>query len=130
MNRFLLYLAMRATDVQGTFLVVSFISLFIVVATIIIAGLFNTFGENRVKYILKYGIPILIITSLLAAFTPTTSDIAVVYTLPKVVNSEQLKEIPKKFLDLADKKLEDEINKIKIIKEKEVTVQIKEKKEE
>lgn len=43
----------------------------------------------------------------LAIFTPTTKEAAAIYLIPKIANNEKVKEIPSKFLSLADEWLEE-----------------------
>lgn len=48
-----------------------------------------------------------IIGGLLLTFIPTTKELVAIYTIPKVVNNEQVQAIPEKLLELANLKLDD-----------------------
>ena len=51
------------------------------------------------------------ITTFLAIIVPTTKQAAVIYCLPKIVNNEQVQEIPDKLLELSNTWLDETIEK-------------------
>lgn len=61
---------------------------------------------HKTYYILS--VPIIgLFFLLLACFIPSTKTIAAMYVLPKIVNNEQIQQIPSKLLDLSNEWLEE-----------------------
>ena len=61
------------------------------------------------------------VTLFLFTAVPTTTQMAVVYCLPKIVNNEQVQKIPNKVLDLANNWLDDTIKKTAETVDKTIT---------
>ena len=51
-----------------------------------------------------------VIASAVRMFTPTQKEMAAIYLLPKIVNNEQVRELPSNVLTLMNKKLEEWID--------------------
>lgn len=62
-------------------------------------------------------LPLLIIVIGLKLFLPSTTQMAAIIVVPKVVNNEKVQQIPEKILDLANQKLDSLIKPINKIKE-------------
>lgn len=63
--------------------------------------------KKPVGRILMVVLPIFIISRIIVSLVPTTKQMAIIYVVPKVVNSEMVQEIPKKLLDLSKEWLEE-----------------------
>ena len=76
-----------------------------------IPGAIDEWGE-RAKKKLKIGIAIGVVFCLVVSFLPTTKEVCAIYLIPKVANSEKIKGIGGKGLDLMEAKLSEWINDI------------------
>jgi len=68
--------------------------------------------EEKDKFFAKFFykklyISVFVICILLTTFLPSTQEFAVIYLLPKIVNNEQIQQIPNKALDILNKKLDE-----------------------
>lgn len=57
--------------------------------------------------------PIVAISLLFAVFVPNTKQAVAIWVTPKIVNNEQVQEIPQKGLKVLDKKLESYLDELK-----------------
>jgi len=64
---------------------------------------------NSILPYLKYVIICFIIFLILNIFTPSSKTIATMYLFPKIVNNEQVQEIPGKALDMLNLKMDEYI---------------------
>lgn len=53
-----------------------------------------------------YLLPIFLVTSLIGVFLPTTNQMALLYVIPKLSNSDFMKKIPSKLTILVDKEID------------------------
>jgi len=81
----------------------------------IIGGIENS--ENTKKAAKKCGI-IAVITAIIGTFVPTSKEMAAIYLIPKIVNNEQVKDVPSKGMEILNLKLDGWIDDMKGIKGK------------
>jgi len=63
--------------------------------------------RKRIAEIFKcYLLPIFFITSLIGVFLPNTNQMAMIYVIPKLSNSDFMKKMPSKLERLADKEVD------------------------
>ena len=54
---------------------------------------------------LKIALPIILVTSILLAATPSTKEMAAIYLIPKIVNNEQVQQLPNNALEFLNSEL-------------------------
>ena len=96
-------------------------SLFIIGVVILLIGLFfyvviladSSYDWEDIKkwFFLQLSLGVLFL--LLSVAIPSKEDFALIYVLPKIVNNEKVQQIPEKFLDVANKKLDEMLDKKK-----------------
>ncbi len=112
MSTALLYLILKADDIRGLL-----IGITILFAVAIATNFFNfvVFNDTPKQYdemwpitkkIFFYLIPSFFIFLVLAVICPTTKQAAVLYALPKIVNSETIQQESRELYDLAKQGLE------------------------
>ena len=121
MNWFALYLFLKLDSLGTLFTIITVASTIAFLAYVVAYALWgeDTYGEDKKKSIerrdifyakhwhKKTVISILFIFLFLAVFTPTTKQFAVLYLLPKIVNSTEVQQIPNKALGILSKKLDE-----------------------
>jgi len=64
----------------------------------------------------RYCPPLAVIFILLAVFVPNTKQACTIYVVPKIINNEQVQQIPDKLLELGNKQLDEWIEEFKDVK--------------
>lgn len=65
------------------------------------------FWKNTLLKMLKYCLPISIVTLLLAVYLPSTKEAAIIYVLPKIINNSGIQAIPDKIINLSNEWLDE-----------------------
>lgn len=98
---------------MGSFLM--FFGILGVILIPIVWGMVKYIGEINFKFPsgwLYVSIAGVVVGGLLSTFIPSTKEIVAIYAIPKVVNNEQVQQIPEKLLEYANLKLDDLIQSV------------------
>jgi hypothetical protein len=110
MSYWMMYLITRASSINSVFECIGVISGVAVVVALAI--LFAVVGDPDAsdlswgKKIVKIGVIVFLISSILSCLVPTTPELAAIYLIPKIVNNEQCQKVPENALRFLNKKLE------------------------
>ena len=94
-------------------------SLSLIIFCIISAS--NSYDKDEYKMCLrirKWVFPLTFICIAIAVFVPSSKEFAAIYLIPKIVNNEQVQQIPDKGLSLLNSKLDQWLDDIRKEKEK------------
>ncbi len=67
---------------------------------------YNDARKRWAKLFKCYLLPIFFVTSIIAVFLPSTNQMAMIYIIPKLSNSDFMNKIPAKLTVLADKEID------------------------
>ena len=107
MSELLIYLMFLADSLGAVFLM-GMVLCSIVVLALCVYNM-NENSPDRWEYTkaIKNAFITGVIFMLMAMFTPSTKQCAIIWALPKIVNNEQVQELPKEALEIIGLKLED-----------------------
>jgi len=104
-----IYLLTRADYIQLVFLTFGTISAIGSIILAIIVGINKSFGDDISfeKKILKWCVPITLFLLLVGILTPSSKEIAAIYLVPKIVNNEQVQQVPENAMKVLNLKLQE-----------------------
>jgi hypothetical protein len=117
MSSFVLFLILILDNIINTFSLIAMISLFLIFILIVFISIcwtINAGGDgeiatetiNKFKFYLKFSVFYVIAVSILSTIMPTSKQMMIVYFVPRIINNEQVQQIPQKILSYIDQKFE------------------------
>lgn len=105
-----MYLITRCDAIHTLFVMGVSASFAVMFGCCMIGGFdFPKIRNMSIKF-LKYSSISAVIFSVLTALTPTTKEFVAIYVIPKVINNEQVQQIPENMIKIMNSKLESWIN--------------------
>ena len=105
-----IYWITRLDGINTLFSIMGFTSLVLLIIGTWIGIMTLAESEIKAKDFFKYWIPAVLTTFLfmsILTFTPTTKEGIAIWALPKIVNNEEIKQIPENFAKIVNDKLQD-----------------------
>jgi len=110
-TEWMIYWITRLDGLQGFFIAIAVItgiaSIILSIAGGVIAGNLGLEGGKKAWRYLFKTIPAALFFILLACLTPTTKEMVAIYAIPKIINNEQIQEMPVNVAELVNNKLKE-----------------------
>lgn len=107
-----MYWLLKLDDISFLFGAIFFLGLAVLILVMIFGGLIIDdlrleTPRKTVKKFFKITISIISISLILGTFLPTTKQMAAIIVVPKIINNEQIQQMPERIIDLGLEWLED-----------------------